>query len=90
MSNQYEATCRLMTNAEVYEMEAPKRELWWTLRTRALTDEELQRVREVGYGLCIDTRYPYNEHEKRMEFNAALAEQARIRLLAFSLRDIGK
>ncbi len=70
------------------EREARKEKLYWALRTRPLTDEEMGQVAEFDYHLTVRmiaisetsaSSESYKENEKRREFNDALLQQFRIR-----------
>lgn len=54
-------------------------DLYWALRSRVLTDQEMQQVEEYDYRLTIGDN-PYNELEKRREFNDALLAQFKLHL----------
>lgn len=65
--------------------EQHKQDLYWALRTRVLTEDELQLVRRYDFSLCI--RYKpggvsYKEAEKQLEFNQALYNQALLQIAA--------
>ena len=59
-----------------------KRKLYWALRTRVLTDQEMAEVERLDLMLIIPYDMPFKESEKRAEFNAALLQQFRIRDIA--------
>lgn len=72
------------------EREAHRVDLYWALRTRLLTKAEMKEVQEYGYDLTVrmsgNMSDSFNEAEKRREFNEALMGQARLQLLANSLK----
>lgn len=66
----------------VHDHESARRELHWALLTRVLTDEEMQRVKEWGYQLCVGKGQSYFQPQKVMEFQNALLIQYQIRDIA--------
>lgn len=65
------------------------KDLYWAMRTRVLTDEELTEVEKIGWGITIDyisytdgraSSIPYKELEKIQEFNNALLNQFKMRI----------
>src|SRR3984885_5981848 len=70
--------------AEKYarEQEARRTNLYWALRSRVLTDEEMAEVETYGRYLNIQPMTPYSAHEKELDLNAALLQQFRLREIA--------
>jgi hypothetical protein len=64
------------------EYENHKADLWWALRTRVLSDEEMQEVRSYGDFLNVRPMVSYNAEEKRRELDNALANQAMLQIAA--------
>ena len=64
------------------EDQASRRALYFALRSRVLTDEEMARVIAFDYHLVIEHDVTYREQEKRDEFSAALLQQFKLRLSA--------
>jgi len=64
------------------DRESVREDLWWALRSRVLTDEEMSEVRRYGQSLNTPSNVCYNAHQKALELNAALAMQAELRILA--------
>lgn len=60
--------------------EREREDLWWALRTRLLTDDEMKQVRGWGDRLNVALATPYNGSEKRKELNDALANQAMLQM----------
>jgi hypothetical protein len=65
---------------QMADMEAHRRALFWALRSRVLTDDEMREVTQYGDGLNIDTGMPYYAADKAKELNEALLQQQRLRL----------
>jgi hypothetical protein len=61
-------------------------DLYWALRTRVVTEEEMLQVRKIGTALVIDP-YLSGNPDARMEFNDALFKQSQLRFLQ-SLKDM--
>ena len=59
-----------------------KADLYWALRTRVLTDDELEQVRNIGTWLVISRNMPFIEKDITEEYNNALYHQAKLRLAA--------
>jgi hypothetical protein len=59
-----------------------KKNLYWALRTRVLTDKEMEQVRQEGVDLLIHNGETFNDVEKEKELNDALVTQFRIRAIA--------
>jgi hypothetical protein len=57
-----------------------RRQLYWALRSRVLTLEEMREVERYDFYLVFDRGHSYKEADKRAEFNAALLQQFRLRL----------
>lgn len=57
-----------------------RRDLFWALRSRVLTDEEMQEVSRHGTYLNVEMGQSYRPEEKLAELNAALLTQAILRL----------
>lgn len=66
--------------------EKAKRELFWALRSRVLTGDEMAEVGRLGDRLNIESYVPYNPKEKSDELNAALLQQFRLRAIAAAHR----
>ena len=62
--------------------EQQRRDLYFSLRSRVLTDKEMQEVADYGKYLNIDSSVPYNEGDKAKELNDALLTQFKLRLAA--------
>lgn len=69
-------------NAWINQMQSRRRELFWALRTRVLTNEEMAEALEHGDSLNIENMVPYTAAEKSRELNEAYYQQARLRSLA--------
>lgn len=63
-----------------------RRNLYWALRTRVLTDEEMGRVASLGISLCIEPMTPYREIDKIRELNEALLQQFKLRAITSQLK----
>jgi hypothetical protein len=59
--------------------EKRKTDLYWALRTRVLTDEEMGEVAKHDYCLLIRSGEVYTPSEKIKEFGDALLQQFKIR-----------
>jgi hypothetical protein len=66
----------------LYKIQQDKKDLYWALRTRPLTDAEMVEVEQEGIMLITPTGVPYNEAEKERELNDALLQQYKIRAIA--------
>jgi hypothetical protein len=64
------------------ESELHRRELWWALRSRTLTDDEMAEVKQMGIYLTVGDGQPFKEEEKMRELNDALLQQYRLRDIA--------
>lgn len=64
------------------EYEAHRANLYWALRSRVLTDEEMSEVERYGSSLNIQPMVSYSAHEKELELNNALLQQFRMRDIA--------
>jgi hypothetical protein len=62
------------------KQEQSRRDLYWALRTRVLTIEEMKQVEGLGIYLVVATNGSYNPVEKEAELNAALLQQFKLRL----------
>jgi hypothetical protein len=58
------------------EEAARRSDLWFALRTRVLTSEEMASVRSYGQWLNLQEMVPYDASQKALELNNALANQA--------------
>jgi hypothetical protein len=63
------------------EAEDQKRrdDLLWALKTRVLTDKEMEEVRQYGDTLLVHNGQPYREEEVSRELNDLLFQQFRLR-----------
>jgi hypothetical protein len=59
-----------------------RRNLYWALRSRVLTDEEMAEVGRYGDGLNIEPLQGYMPEEKMRELNDALLQQFKLRAAA--------
>lgn len=59
-----------------------RRDLYWALRTRVLTADEMSRVQQMGLWLVTEENTPYYEANKQREFNEALLQQFKLRIAA--------
>ena len=57
-----------------------KKKLYYALRTRVLTDEELKKVEQLDYHITVEMMVSYNEQDKKREFLDAMLQQFRLRL----------
>lgn len=64
-----------VVEAQLNELERPRRELWRALRSRALSDEELVEVARYGASLNVEPTMPYQAGEKLQELTNALLIQ---------------
>jgi predicted DCC family thiol-disulfide oxidoreductase YuxK len=64
------------------EEEKKRLSLYFALRSRVLTDEEMQLVERMDIHLVIEPGRAYYEKEMVAEFNAALLQQFKLRLAA--------
>jgi hypothetical protein len=62
------------------EYEQRESDLWWALRTRVLTDEEMAEVRQHDYHLLARNMQPYNEDNLKRQFDRALVTQLYLRM----------
>jgi hypothetical protein len=66
------------------EQAARRHALFWALRSRVLTDDEMKEVTQYGTQINIDEMVPYYEADKARELNDALLQQAKLRATAAS------
>ena len=59
-----------------------RRALGAALRTRVLTEEELNRAIDMGFWLYVEEMVSYRGSEKQSEFDSAILQQYRIRAIA--------
>jgi hypothetical protein len=79
-----------MSNISFVEFEERRQELYWAIRSRILTDQEMLEVRACGIALLMPHfnngtlmwTLEYKEHDKSLEFNQLLFHQAQLRILA--------
>lgn len=64
------------------KMEKDRADLYWALRTRPISDEDMERVRKLGLALVTQSGVSYREEDKQHELNDALLQQYRIREIA--------
>lgn len=62
------------------EYQEDRRKLYFALRTRILTDKEMERVRLLGIDLVVEPMESYLEANKLRELNEALLQQAELRI----------
>lgn len=78
--------CQWQMNREetqrVQGEEQHRKDLYWALRSRVLTDAEMAEVAQYGADLNINDGETYNADEKARELNDALLQQYRLRLSA--------
>ena len=60
---------------QIAESQQKQTDLWWALRTRPLSDEEMAEVKNYGAWLNLFTNETYRQEEKTKELNDALARQ---------------
>lgn len=63
-----------------------EKKLYEALRTRVLTDKEMAEVLDIGWSITLDwmnsgISWPYKEEERRREFDEAIYQQTKLRLL---------
>ena len=58
-----------------------RRALYWALRTRVLTTEEMAAVEAMDYYITVEPCVAYYEADKRREFGDALLNQFKMRTL---------
>jgi hypothetical protein len=63
------------------DLDTRRRNLYWALRSRLLTDEEMAQVASWGSSLNIDSGVCYSADEKARELNDALLQQFRFRAI---------
>lgn len=68
-------------NDRVAGLEKSRRDLYWALRSRILTDEEMARVASYGDSLVIEQMESYDPAGKQKELNDALLQQFRMRAI---------
>lgn len=66
------------------DRENHRRDLFWALRSRILTDDEMKEVVEYGNSLNIELNQSYFPEEKFKELNEALFQQHRLRSITTS------
>lgn len=71
------------------DLESKRESLWWALRSRVLTEEEMEEVRRCGSSLNVRDGVSYYAEEKSRELGDALYNQARLQLLAMYLKQGG-
>ena len=59
-----------------------RKELYFALRSRVLTLEEMEKVESMGYTLVTNESECYKVDEAKAEFSAALLQQFKMRLAA--------
>lgn len=64
------------------EMESKRRNLYWALQTRVLTEEEEMEAHNYGTSLNLESMVSYREEEKRRELQDAWFQQRRLQMLA--------
>lgn len=64
------------------ERDRHRRDLFWALRSRILTDTEMDEVARYGDDLNIESFVPYSPQEKMREMNDALLQQFKLRAAA--------
>jgi hypothetical protein len=64
------------------DRERHRRDLYWALRSRILTDDEMKEVEQYGDYLNIEPMVSYSSDEKKRELNDALLQQFKLRLAA--------
>lgn len=57
-------------------------DLYFALRTRVLTQEELGAVMDMGSLISIFPGRTYRDHEREMQYSDALFKQGQLRLMA--------
>lgn len=57
-------------------------DLLWALRTRVLTPDEMDTVRQCGYWMCAPRNAAFYEADIRNEYNNLLMNQLEMRLRA--------
>ena len=62
------------------QRERSRADLYWALRTRVLTIEEMQQVRNWDYSLVEASGGPYDAQQLKREFLDALYQQFKMRL----------
>lgn len=63
-----------------HELHQKRRDLYWALRSRVLSDDEMQQVINYGDMLNIEPMQSYISSQKAEELNAALLQQHKLRL----------
>lgn len=58
-----------------------KRKLYFAMRSRVLTDEEMQMVEDFDYSLLVQENRSYRLAEVQKEFSEALLQQFKIRYI---------
>lgn len=64
------------------DSEERRRALYYALRSRVLTDEEMQTVESYDYRICVSMYTSFMPEDKNREFNEALLQQFKLRLAA--------
>lgn len=67
-------------NDQNMQWEIYKSDLYWALRTRVLTEDEMNRVRGLGYLITVRDGQPFYQDQKINEFNQALMNQYQMQL----------
>jgi hypothetical protein len=62
--------------------EQSRRDLYFALRSRVLTEEEMGRVAALGVHLVLDPFEVHTDLDKQKELNAALLQQFQLRAIA--------
>src|SRR5216684_8049853 len=68
--------------ADIERRQEHRRDLWFALQTRRLSDEEMKEVQQYGKLLNIEDGVAYYEREKTAELQRALFFQAGVRAQA--------
>jgi hypothetical protein len=71
-----------IVDAEAKQEETHRSSLYWALRSRVLTDEEMAEVERYGDCLNIQNGMSYSAEAKARELNNALLQQFRLREIA--------
>lgn len=62
------------------DREQHRQDLYWALRSRVLSDDEMREILQYGDGLNVTPNTPYYAADKAKELNEALLQQHRLRL----------
>jgi hypothetical protein len=79
---------RIALQKRLYESDMPRRRLWFALRSRVLTESEMETVFSYDYQLAMEPMNSKSEEQARIEFNAALGNQFNMRLAAESQKSL--